>query len=398
MRKVLLISSNSGTSFWRCKNPLELLRDNNLIKLVWMPIELVPTEMSFIKQFDAIVFHQSWSTKSLTIAAMAHSSSTQIILSIDDLLNGYKIPNYIGASSVYRQSEVTRCIHDMCELADRIVTTTPTLRDEMSEFFQVQSYKWHLLPNFPSFNWLGRLFNLSRLVDAHKTICLSRKIRIGVISSLSHYSKDICKANDASAKDDLSIVEDALPHLNDIHIQWVLTTNKDNKIHERLPDSEVNDMCLIKDYPTYISNLNLDLVVVPLLDSDFNNCKSNIKLLECAALGIPCIASRSKAYDGFADESMQFKDGKELAERIRWFLSWSDKRHRDYITSEYTRFYEKPSNYFGLKIPSYWLDANVDIVSAAYGQEIRKVIPPKIYAAQPLMMTDEQITNLMQDC
>ena len=48
-----------------------------------------------------------------------------------------------------------------------------------------------------------------------------------------------------------------------------------------------------------MSNWNLDLSVAPLVKNDFNDSKSNIKVLEAAAMGFPLIASNSFAYDAF---------------------------------------------------------------------------------------------------
>ena len=49
----------------------------------------------------------------------------------------------------------------------------------------------------------------------------------------------------------------------------------------------------------------------------------NIKLLECAALGIVPITSKSDAYDPFIEPTYQFETAKELADKILQVRSWN---------------------------------------------------------------------------
>jgi glycosyltransferase involved in cell wall biosynthesis len=49
-------------------------------------------------------------------------------------------------------------------------------------------------------------------------------------------------------------------------------------------------------YPQELANLKLDLAVAPLRDTYFNRCKSNLKWLEWASLGVPLVASDVEPY------------------------------------------------------------------------------------------------------
>ena len=55
------------------------------------------------------------------------------------------------------------------------------------------------------------------------------------------------------------------------------------------------------EYPKFarwmVDNVFWDLAVAPLVDNDFNRCKSDLKFLDYSALGIPGIYSRVAAYD-----------------------------------------------------------------------------------------------------
>lgn len=45
------------------------------------------------------------------------------------------------------------------------------------------------------------------------------------------------------------------------------------------------------EFPNALASLNLDLAVIPLIDSAYNRCKSNLAFLEYSALGIPTVTS-----------------------------------------------------------------------------------------------------------
>lgn len=75
------------------------------------------------EQWDVVVLHQSWDDQSAMFAQYMKSLGKKIVLSIDDLINGFKIPPFVSGGEQYRDSGVIHNIHDMMELADKIITT-----------------------------------------------------------------------------------------------------------------------------------------------------------------------------------------------------------------------------------------------------------------------------------
>jgi len=59
---------------------------------------------------------------------------------------------------------------------------------------------------------------------------------------------------------------------------------------------EVHDPVDFDRYPETLAGLNLDLAVAPLAHNRFNQCKSNLKLLEYGALGIPVVCTDIDPY------------------------------------------------------------------------------------------------------
>lgn len=64
---------------------------------------------------------------------------------------------------------------------------------------------------------------------------------------------------------------------------------------------EYRGWCPTPAYPYVSAILDLDFAMIPLVDSDFNNCKSPIKWLEMAALGVPCVSSYCSPYAEMMD-------------------------------------------------------------------------------------------------
>lgn len=60
--------------------------------------------------------------------------------------------------------------------------------------------------------------------------------------------------------------------------------------------AEYHDLVSFDEYPAYLAKLNLDIAVAPLTISPFNQGKSNLRLLEYGALGIPVVCTDIDPY------------------------------------------------------------------------------------------------------
>lgn len=63
----------------------------------------------------------------------------------------------------------------------------------------------------------------------------------------------------------------------------------------------------IAEYPAWYSNLRWDIGLAPLALTEFNRCKSNIRMLEAAVLKIPCLASPLNEYEKFCQGNSQLE-------------------------------------------------------------------------------------------
>src|SRR5690606_8388090 len=76
-------------------------------------------------------------------------------------------------------------------------------------------------------------------------------------------------------------------------VEWVFMGMKPDDM-----DCEFHRGVPIEQYPEKLASLNLDLAVVPLEINQFNRCKSNLRLLEMGACGVPVICTDINPYQG----------------------------------------------------------------------------------------------------
>lgn len=312
------------------------------------------------------------------------SIGKKVVLSVDDLINGNKIPKFITQGAPYSEPGMAKNIQDMIDLADRVVVTQPFLLDQLAHYFEQPKSKFRVFPNLPPFNWLGRLYNPDKKAAKFKQR-INGSLRIGIISSLSHYDM----RQNVKPEDDIEIVVDAAKKLKEMghnNITIVLPIGDRKELKSRIEPFakvETHEMVPIRDYPLAVDKYDLDLVVVPLVRNDFNDSKSNIKLIECAALGIPVLVSDSYAYRGFIDDKYKFKDAEELVQRIVEFKGWYEKKYRNEISANYKRFFESKNDYYGIELNGYWLENNFNLVGDTFLEWNQKrnedgIVPPDI--------------------
>lgn len=155
-------------------------------------------------------------------------------------------------------------------LCDRVVVTSQALKDALSSMHDdIRVVPNMLAPHL----WLN-------LKSQRGT---SRRPRVGWGGGTSHTG-------------DLEIIADVVRELAG-EVEWVFFGMCPDAlkpyIHEFHPAVD------LQNYPAKLASLNLDLALAPLEFHIFNDCKSNLRLLEYGACGYPVICTDTEAYRGF---------------------------------------------------------------------------------------------------
>ena len=134
--------------------------------------------------------------------------------------------------------------------------------------------------------------------------------------------------------------------------QWVLfgSVPQSLKQHVRSGEIEFHPWVPIYDYPSKLASLKATVCVAPLVDNDFNNCKSDLKFIEACALGTPVVCQDIATYK---HTPYRFKTGAELVDVIDAIVSSKD-------------MYMKLSRKFRKAAEPRWLEDNIDVYKELY--------------------------------
>lgn len=161
--------------------------------------------------------------------------------------------------------------------ADMVTTTTPILAEVFKEF----NPNVRVLPNCVDLELWQKL--------AFKR---TNNIRMGWTGGYSHF-------------EDWKILALILPEFmaRNPNVTLVLLGQKFEGTLKGIDPNriEYRGWCPTPAYPFVSAILDLDFAVIPLVDSDFNNCKSPLKWLEMAALEVPSVSSLCSPYAEMMD-------------------------------------------------------------------------------------------------
>jgi len=237
----------------------------------FLPIETFDYDIVFLNRYYASSFKEQ--------TDMMHSLGAKIVYETDDLVT--KIPSSHINYSLARKEAKT--YYFLLNVADIITCTTPYLKSKIEED---TDKKVRVVPNSLDVSyWRARAGN-------------NKKLRIGYAASDSHWQE-------------LDFILDVLIDLQkDYDFEVVLIglgiDNLERAIHiphcGRLVESILNKLPKLKnlemlgwayigEYPQFLAKANLDIGLAPLIDNEFNRCRSCIKFYEYALVNTPTIAS-----------------------------------------------------------------------------------------------------------
>ena len=209
------------------------------------------------------------------ILTLAHQNQIPVILDFDDFL--FELPddhpdrrNYIFTASLMPMFQA------MLEV-DLVTVSTSRLRD----FVYKYNKNIAVLPNYLD-------DHIWKLKPPVRKLNQDEKIIIGYMGGLSHRS-------------DVAILEPVIhsliqhyPDQLEFHF-WVIQP----------PESLISNPNIVwhdlitwnyAEFASYFQSQPVDILVAPLVDNYFNNCKSSIKYLEYGSLGVPGVFSQVEPY------------------------------------------------------------------------------------------------------
>lgn len=240
---------------------------------------------------DVIVIQGRYSEiRLLEIEQVKVCSNAMRIFELDDYIVNVPEKNEHRRSMPENMESVLRRGIGMC---DRLVVSTQPLADALSSMH----HDIRVVPNMLAPHLWNNLKSVRRS---------STKPRIGWGGGTSH-------------RGDLELIVDVVRELAD-EVEWVFFGMCPELLRPYI--HEFHKAVSLENYPAKLASLNLDLALAPLELHIFNDCKSNLRLLEYGACGYPVICSDTKAYRGHLPATrVMTNSAQEWLDAIRMHLS-----------------------------------------------------------------------------
>ena len=269
-RVVGLGAGSIGSWKFRIQQPLQAMRGEGVADSLILPFskDLVQLpNMAELErlQADSLLMHNAMHDPYMdAMEAFKRVNQTFIVFGQDDLMYAMP-PKNPFSRTIYKdvKKRVRRCLG----IADRVIVTTQPLADELSGMAD----DIRVVPNYLDQAIWGGLRSQRGVSD---------KPRVGWAGAQQHLG-------------DLELLEEVVRETAD-EVDWVFFGMCPEFLQPYV--KEIHNPVTFGKYPQKLATLNLDLAVAPLEHNRFNECKSNLRLLEYGALGWPVIASDIAPY------------------------------------------------------------------------------------------------------
>lgn len=221
-----------------------------------------------------------------------------VVLVIDDLWTG--LPDYNPVQRLMPTDVADRLTY-AASLSHRVVLTTSALAQHLDLDHPNLSVVENSLPEVP---WL----NLAKRDRKQHNF----RPRIGWSGARQHAG-------------DLALLEPVIKATKQ-EVDWIFLGMCPEKIKHLA--KEVHEMRPFDEYPEALASMNLDLAVAPLVDNDFNRCKSHLKVIEYGMLGIPVIASALPPYLQCPVNLIQDNNTQTWIESVRLMINSPEARRQ----------------------------------------------------------------------
>jgi hypothetical protein len=391
---ILMPSDTNGCWFWRAQtavNQVWALGPNTGINN--SVICKLTGDQNFYKNLNMFMVQRLLSDEQYKffmgmLVPYSNAFNFWTVYNIDDAMHYNDIPHYNRGRAAFRSDKIQNNIREMLNASDFVLTTTDYIKEYYHRVYGVPLENIIALPNLLPRWWIGNFYDNAKQTENFRKN--KKKLRVGIISSLSHYNIDnlfedennyvVSKRTTKDGKevyineinqvvdinkchvvqDDMDLIIDVILKSMD-DIQWVICGYTPPKLERYIKEGkiEVHRSAPITNYPALINSMNLNAIVAPIIDGEFNRCKSNIKWLECCALGVPLFASNMITYNKYMPESQLFKNSDELLLKLEKLQMMSANIFSDIIAKQW-RWLNSPTEECGWKLSNWWLEDNID--------------------------------------
>lgn len=311
-RALTYLADYGGCGFYRCMGP------NLLLNLYQKSVIIESTTMIFDSRFystlQAVKFQrQATPAQSVfveQIKKLFEKTKTKMIYEIDDVVFAEDIPLYNRNRDAFTSTDMQQGIRKILSNVDEIIVTSDYFKEYITNKTGLKNVT--VIENYLMKWWFDRYYNLGELVKKYEKN--KKKPRIAIFGSGTHV--DVLRK--CNQQDDFeAIVNHIIKTRNDY--QWCFYGCYPLQLKPYIDEGKIeyHNWVQLPDYASLMASSNAQLTFAALRDNEFNKCKSNIKLTEAGALGLPCVCPDLVTYK---DAMLKYTTGDEFIDCIKTAL------------------------------------------------------------------------------
>lgn len=332
MKKVLYIlaPTSNAVNYYRILLPFHTLKGNGEVEVFCTTTDYIPVTLNFdIVHFNAYLLQNAGFRELID-----KYTNIKWVCDIDDY---WVVPSTIPEYQMYTVGNYIQYLNKMAA----ITTTTHLFAKKLLKY----NSNVYVTPNAVD-------YSQEQYQDITQTP--SNRLRFGIIGGVTHYydiysqMKGFTRFLKNELKNDIQIVLggfNAVGFKNPINSQWgaieQLVTDDyrfvDGKHKKHLMSLDESDYLLDKPYnriytldvDKYMNAYRqVDVLLAPLANNNFNYYKSELKCIEAGVAGIPIICSNIGAYSTFSDDTVLATNSgaKNWADNIKLLLNEPEYR------------------------------------------------------------------------
>lgn len=264
---IALPADIEGCGHYRVIQPLRALREAGMVEGVLFNGYLEISELARQDPDVVILQRQVGEPRLEAMRRMKALSRAFKVYELDDYLPNLPLKN---AHREHMPKDILKTVRRGLGMVDRFVVSTPALAEAFAGLHsdirvaenRLPAHWWNVLPE--------------------RSLERGRRPRIGWAGGASHTG-------------DLELIADVVRELAD-EVDWVFMGMYPFALRQHIHHFQPG--VPIDHYPATLAALDLDLALAPVEQNLFNECKSNLRLLEYGACGYPVIASDVRCYQG----------------------------------------------------------------------------------------------------
>jgi len=311
-RAMNYLADYGGCGYYRCMAPNLLL--NLYQKSVIMESTCMVLDPRFYQTVEAVKLQRQATPQQLQFVKVLKQISQQkplkLIYEVDDVVFAEDIPLYNRNRDAFTSPEIQNSIKEILSMMDEITVTCDYFRDYIIE--KSGNKNVSTVPNYLMKWWFDRYYNLADLVKKYDKN--KKKPVVAIFASGTH----VDVANRVNQQDDFAAV-----------VQHIIKTRTDFQWHfygsfplALKPFIDKGDIKFfpwvqLPDFAETMAISGAQITFAALQDNNFNRCKSNIKLIEAGAIGLPCVCPDMVTYK---DAFLKYKTGDEFIDCLKTTL------------------------------------------------------------------------------